>query len=503
MPKEEPITRTGKRGAYTEAPVTLNLTKDRKYWAVNKAEMPAPSLKKGADDATVLRQGNITDVKQRYTVRNKALTEQRKALVSEITDKEAIRRQEGETDSQFESRRNKQEKEATRRANYYIYETFTGKVKPRGFNFSQKGGEGIDEAKRLYKARLPFDRRKKELEARIDSSERKIYDRIRAAKMGGKSAIAIDERFVNLKDIHRITDKGNRLAYGKPIPKGESVTGYQISTSIIKPSVVALLTGKMEVKVSVEINAKEVKVTERERGRQALTKEEQLKARGRKAKNRITFTRIDSELVTDTDMGKLFSRAYAKNGVRIIYLNNVAFEEKDFYKGADGKWRISPAAVAQLNAPEIDGTISVKWAYGYRARWAVLESRVVAGEAEKAPVTVYGEIKVTVDLSGQKQDVTVAILTIDALIAVKQVRSGNGTLVAYGNSFSVAKQGNRITVSLTGGKVQDTPYEEEFDAKDEILVIGFLDGKFIVKFKTPEMNFLGGIGDLESKEGYS
>ena len=169
--------------------------------------------------------------------------------------------------------------------------------------------------------------------------------------------------------------------------------GYRIGADVIKP-----VFGQTRTTVNVSLV--------RRRKAVISTKEKIIGTRP-KASNRITFYRDGTELITNSKIDRLFDNAEKETGNRLIYLNNEAFTEHYFFKGDDGKWRFQTYALTELNAPEIEGTVTVRYSYTHHARFAVLQEQVRAITPEKAPQKAFGEVTSTIDLAGRQEQVVI------------------------------------------------------------------------------------------------
>lgn len=457
---EEALSKTGKRGAYTESSVNLELSQDQRYWNVSKKAKP-PEL------ARVDNQRNKI---------NKELNEQRQMLIGQI------KRKEPKTST----------KEATAIVNYQIYGQ-TGKKKPRDFTFTEEHGPitleqktppvtaSIDRAKALYTQRVPLDEKSKELRKNEDNSFRKLYDKVRDARNQHRSSVYINNSAVPLSKIIPVKDGKN------------NTVGYRIGSDIIKRSGNATTQT-----VTVSILQKRT---------ETIIKQ---KIVGRRAKNRVVFTRVGASLQTKSPIGKFFDKQTADGKERVIYLNNKAFTENDFIK-VGNEWQLTSAAEAELSSPEIEGKVSVRFSYIYQPRFRILEVSSENLTPAKAPEVTYAEIDSTVTIGGQQVETVIKVDSVEALIALKESRRLNklgGAFSVVATNFRIDKQGNKYIISISSVIGGRTPVPndnlEPYYSKDEFVIISWVQDKskttwqFSVTVKSPLFNMTSNLSDFNN-----
>jgi hypothetical protein len=438
---EEKLSKTGRRGAYSESSVRLE--KDQQgNWVAQKQPKPK----------------ELTAVDTRRNRLSSQINVSRSELVKEVKRRNS----------------NLSDKDAIRIVNGEVYET-KGR---RHYRFSPSGSEQLEHARRLYKQRVPLDERSRELRKNEDNSFRKLYDKVRDAKKQRRSGIYIDGQEVPLVKIKEVRDSNKK------------VTGYSIGSDVIRKYG----------------NATTVTVSVFKRPKIVVQKE---KIVGRKPTNRITFTREGTELVTNSNIGLLLDNAYKQTGVRLIYLNNAPFNEGDFYKGADGRWRIQPFAVNELNAPEVEDKISVRYSYLYQPRERILQARVETGTPVKAEERTYGEIASRTNIGGRDVDITIEVQSVDAVICLKNSRKLEGAASLVSTDFKVEKVGDKyvIKVGATIGGQTPTNNEnlEQYYGRDEFLIITWYKDKernvwqYIVNVKSPVLTISSNISDWNNQ----
>lgn len=522
MPSE--LERRGKRGGYAEGTnVNLSLDSSGKFWNINRIKDPEPLFKgkKDVSDKQILTQGNISDVDNRRTAKSKVLNANRRELINEIILKEALRQgyaEDGkpipnETEGQFARRQKKQEIEATNRVDAKIGK-YSGTKKQKDFGFSEAGKAKLEDAKRIYAERIPFDAQSEKLREGEDKSAGKLYDSLRSLKKSHSTAIAINKEFIDLDKIDQVTstgrripassniitekeakkDKDGKVKLGKDeviLAKGESITSYRISTETIKPGIISAVTGKMSVSVSTEIRKSETIRTARTIGappsegklgydqeiavQESYAKREAGKGFIYRQSNRLYFYREGNELVVglkdkdgnilyNTNIGIILANALKKQGTGTgtIYINNIPFTDSDFIQGADGRWRLQPIAETELNAPEIDGRISARLSDKYQPQFKILSETTKALRPEKAPQKLYGQFESFATIIGSQDGKTIINeYSIDARVAIKYLKlvtkeKGAGYSV-IATDFTVAKQGQMTFVGLDKiAKMKDT-----------------------------------------------
>jgi hypothetical protein len=447
--KRTELKRTGRRGKYTEGQINFTKTDDNKYWEVKKTTKPADLAKVDSERNAISQKLNAT----------------RKEL-----------REQAETQGL-------DEKEATRSINYAIYDTYKGKNKPARVTLDRTK---LEEAKRLYAQRQPLDRKSQELRRGEDNSFRKVYDYTRLAKKQGRKGIFLyGENELPLKNIQQITSSGKVITADKtPLPKDGEVVAYRLPAEKI---------------ISVG-NTTSVSVSNVRRPKLAVTKTTTKK---RKVGNKIIFKRVDGNFVTKKKIDLLFKKAEEARGANApIYLNNIPFEPSAFYK-VKGGWALTPLAVAELNAPEYEGTISVRYSQIYRKELISLETRTELGKATKAEKANYGTITANITLPGSTlEGITIICRSKDAYDAIVRMvgankEAGNGKFGVITRDFVVTKQGNKAVIEITslereGNNVILTSdlvtdgqggLVGKYGTYDRYIFISWLDGYFLIQGK--------------------
>ena len=479
---EELLKRTGRRGKYgEEAKANLTLNTETNSWEVFASKKPKKSPVP-LQYSEVLREGNITDVKRKRKELNADLLTYKRALVSEVMDTEKLtigvdengREIPNETERAFKYRKHKQELSAYRRVNYQIEGYTRSRRKPKDFTFSPEEQGDLEKARKPYLEIVPLDNRKEELSKDIDESDRKVYDALRGARNQHRVAIAINNEFVDLRDIQQITNGGLRLPADKSITewnnehkakiekirkkidKGEKlsqkeidfydgregklkrqrVIGYAIPTTIIKPN----QSGKIAVSVSLEKNLGTIKI---ERSRKkvyvyrngvqyvgykdenghvklASYTDKEGHRQIRMPQNRIYFYREGTDLIVgykdiygiahNTNIEVLLNNAQKKTGLREIYINNTQFSEFSFFKGEDGRWRLQPFAEPELNAPENEGIIIARYSDTYKQEFAILSETERKLGSIKAPPKLYSQAKSIATIQGSDSTFTGTVM---------------------------------------------------------------------------------------------
>ena len=359
-------------------------------------------------------------------------------------------------------------------------------------------------------------------------TERRTYDTIRNVHAQHRTGIYIGEQQVNLSEINQITSSGRRLPASTRIlkeseakrdkkgklgkneailEKGESITSYQISTDVIKPTLSDMLTGKRTANISIEkvetVIIKKPKII------------------GKRQPNRIYFRRVGTDLIvsysngTPRNIEPLFTKAEQKTGSRVIFINNTAFVESDFVRGADGRWRLIPSRVDDLHATERNGMIAARYSERAMPQFEILaETEKVL--TQKAPQVLYGQEKSIATLVGGDVGGDVeAILneySIDARIAIKYLKQvtrekGEGYSV-IATDFTATKQGKIIMIGLDKMiKMSDasksnyygfvfpntsgTENATKFQAYDEFIQISIVGDKLSVTIVSPDLEWSG------------
>lgn len=512
MPSE--LERRGKRGKYVEGTnVNMVLDASGKFWNINRIKDPEPLFKgkKGISDSQILKQGNISDVDNRRTAKSKVLNAGRKELINEIILKEALRQgyaEDGkpipnETEGQFARRQKKQEIEATNRVDAKIGK-YSGTKKQKDFGFSEAGKAKLEDAKRIYAERIPFDAQSEKLREGEDKSAGKLYDSLRSLKKSHSTVIAINKEFISLDKIDQVTssgrkipastniitkkeakkDKDGNVKLGKDeaiLSKGEYITSYQISTETLKTGIISQATGKMSVSVSTEIRKSETIRTARVIGappsegklgydqeiavQESYAKREAGKGFIYRQSNRLYFYREGNELIVglkdkdgnilyNTNVGIILANALKKQGTgsATIYINNIAFTESDFIQGADGRWRLQPMAETELNAAEVEGRISARLSDKYQPQFKILSETTNVLRPEKAPTKIYGQSTSTAFIpveGGTNEEAIINYYSVEANIAVnKELRKAGEGFAVVATDFSVTKQNRKLIIAL-------------------------------------------------------
>lgn len=499
MPEAKPtnIRKLGKRGKYAEGNIIFHKTEDNAWWEIRKQEVPEQ-----------LRKVNSERSRQ-----NRIKNQNRDALIEELTS-QGINK-----------------KEATRSANLAIegeYKERKGQPRPVSYNF--KNAEKLKAAREAYQARKKLDEESREKRRGEDRSDQKIYDYIRQARKQRRSGIYIyGENELPLSKIQQITDTGKVISADKTplldttVTKNVKTKQKDINGNPIIKTVKKRVKGKDGARIvayripSSEIvsigNTATVAVSNIKRPKIVV---ERRKITKRKAGNKIIFKRIGNQLVTGTQIDRLFLKTEERHGSgAAIYLDNKAFQQIDFVK-VKGGWALTSAAQAELDAPEYEGKISVRFSQIYRKSLVALETRIQAGKPEKAEKALYGEIRTSITLGGTVQNVTILIRSKDAYSAIKQMaaankKSGAAIFCVVATDFTATKQGNNgiieLGASLREGNAlflsKDTVQDKDgnlvgkYKALDHYLVISWIDGYFVIQVKSLQMVY----GGLTSDEG--
>ena len=438
------ISKTGKRGGYSSSSVNISrgINND---WLVSRSPK--------ADE--------LTKIDAQRNKINKELNARRKELIDEV------KRRDPKATT----------KEATQITDFQVYGT--AKRKPRAFVFSSEGQSRLNRAKELYTERKPLDQRSKELRAQEDKSFRHLYDTLRAAKSQHRESIAINEEYVKLTQIREIQSNGRTT----PIGVGKNVIGFQINGKSLK------VQGGNQATVQVSLVKRPV----------IASQKTSIKGKQPPASNKVIFTYENGEWVTNTNMATLFNNARKKTGTALIYLNNKDFFPDDFFQGADGRWRISSYGLGELNAPEIEGTISVRYSYQYNPVFKILETTLKKG-IEKAPIKSFGEINSTITMDGTSSNVTAIVYSLEALVAIKQARRlriAGGEVSFATINFTIEKNGSAYIIAINGGKVKSNAELGEYTSTDEYLILSFVQDKgngvwqWVFAVKSPKFSFTG------------
>jgi len=215
-----------------------------------------------------------------------------------------------------------QKKAVTRWINQQVYGTKFKKgteiIKPE---LNQQKTDALKEMQEAYKKRKPLDDESKKLRKKLlDTSGKKLYDTIRYAKKEGTRYIYINNQRVYTTQITPVKEDYIALVSGKPVVRVRTV-GYKL------PNVFKEKSPKFQAQISNKHY------------------EEKYILKERKVKRGITealvFKRDNRGIYTEVNMKRVFNTAEKKIHARIIYVNNVAMTESDFYE-EDGKWYIQP-----------------------------------------------------------------------------------------------------------------------------------------------------------------
>ena len=179
---------------------------------------------------------------------------------------------------------------------------------------------------------------------------------------------------------------------------------------------------------------------------------------------------------------------------------------------------MTPSALADLNAPEYEGTISVRYSQIYRKELVSLETRTKLGEASRSEKQNYGEITTTIPLGSTLQNITIIVRDKDAYDAIRKMRainkkSGTTAYSVVSRDFTATKQGGKAVIELTGvereGNHAVLSTDTVTDAKgnligkygvyDKYLVISWIDGYYVIQVKFLDMVY----GGLQSDNGDS
>jgi hypothetical protein len=456
------VKRTGKRGGYTSSSLILKKTQDGKNWNV----LRPPPLPKPLRDANKNR--------NQY---NQVIRDRRRELIAEVKD-----RRPGTTT-----------REATRIVNYQIDGSYK-KTIPPSFTFSPQGQIQLGEAQKAYRSRVPYDEESAKLRKSLDksvydTSERKLYDLIRDAEKQNKSAIALNDQFIPLDQIRAIGRDGKLYPLGQAYKTEIGKDGKVKEVSIVKT-------------IGFQINGTAIKSTASTITVSASLvirhKKEVVKAHiaGRRPTNRLYFYKSGPDIIVGspaeggyaevrTRMDVLFDNAQKETGERVIYLNNVAFNESNFYLGADGRWRIDPNVLSELNAPEIEGTYTVRYSYKYMPRFRVLERSLVTAGVEKAPTKLFSEIHTIAQVLGKEADITIGITEMAVVNVLRQLRrlgeSGNNTISFVATQFQVKAVNGKILVYISAGKIVNNSDLSQYSDNDTFLIMSFVgkEGKVV------------------------
>ena len=349
------------------------------------------------------------------------------------------------------------QKEATRIANYEIQNTYTGKERPRKLGLDK---ERIAKARKLLADRASLDKKAEELRRGEDESYTKMYDRIRKARKEKRKEIYVSgETPLKLSEIYQVTDTGKRIPANKVPLLDTEIIKYDKDGNKLRDKKGHIIKEKVKGKdgskiVAYEVasdkiiqmgNTASITVSNVKRPYLVVTKQ---KIKRKKVGNKLLFTREGNYFVTKTHIDLLFKKAQEKHGENApIFLNNIAVERQQFIQ-VKGGWAISPSALAEINAPEYEGTISVRYSLIYRKSLISLQTRGEFGKAEKAEKALYGEIKTSISLpGGTVQNVTILIRSKDAYSAIKQMgaankKSGVALFCVVATDFTASKKGN-------------------------------------------------------------
>jgi hypothetical protein len=523
---EEKTRKLGKRGTYSgEHKLKFHKTEDNAYWeiTVNKKEkseideqrtafnkiknsnreklideIKTPEYKAQEAQAKE-KEAELTQLREELKKsKQKKLTKEGKAERSAKEDKAyKVQTELNETNRHL----NAQNTEYTRIANYAVeqkYKERKGQKKPISYNF--KNQEALREARTAYQQRVKLDAKSAEERRGNDTSDRKFYDLIRNAKKNRKDSFYLyGENQIKLKEIQQITSTGKIITADKtPLKRDGEVVAYRIkSDKIISIGSTATITASNVRRPKLVVT--KTKVVKKKRG------------------NKLIFTREGNQFITTKKIELLFKKAEDKRGYNApIYLNNKPFNPSDFIK-VRGGWALTSSALSELNAPEFDGTISVRYSIIYRKELVSLETRTELGQATRAEKALYGEIKSSIKLTdGTVENVTILIRSRDAYDAIKRMaaankKSGAAVFCVVSTDFTAKKNGTQgiieLGASLREGNAlfisKDTVQDEKgrligkYGALDHYLVISYIDGYFVIQVKSLEMVY----GGLTSDEG--
>lgn len=469
------LQKTGKRGKYSEGDkVNFQLDNTGSYWIVNRQ-------RKSEDLKTIDKQRAKS---------TKIINEIRKELKSEIRTKEP----------------KINDKEAIAIVNFQVYGTFK-KRQPRGFSFSPESAKKLNEAKAEYNRRKPLDEQSKairKVESK-DKSFRKIYDVLRNARKHNKAEVFIGGELLPIATIEEVDASGRVIQRNFPNKEGiplvkegeelkrpKAVVSYRVSTKTIAP------LGKTNLAVDVSLE----KVTK------TTYTEEKTKQKLPPASNKIIFIHEGTEFVTNSRIDQLFNNAQKQTGDRILFLNNEGFDESYFYKGDDGKWRLQAFAFEEINAPEIEGIISVRYDYTYHKRFRILQSTTVTSTQQ---TKTYGEINSTITILGKDVPITVEVETEEAFLALKDSRklnkaAGSSVFSVASTDFTIEKVGNRYVVRLRkviSGKAIPNSDLQPIQSKDEFIILSWVSDKskslrtYLITLKSPTLELTSSLADFE------
>lgn len=390
---------------------------------------------------------------------------------------------------------------------YKVYGTYKGE-KPRDYTFTKRTEKMFVHGRKLYDRYKSVDDRHKELQSKTNRDFTRMQDLIRNASNKHNSTVLIEKEHVPISAIQGRDYQGNSV-----VPEFDVDSGRY---RYVKPIAYYEISGKTIKSFNTEIT---VEIALSTRRKYTVYKERII---GSRPKERIKFEHVGNDFVTHSRINELFNNAEKKTGERVIFLNNSPFKE-DMFEKRGALWYLKPEYLVELNATEVEGFISVRYAYEYSSRKRLLEAREYSGPLiQGRPGVIYGEIfaNVTVDekLGLTNKSVRVQIKSIRALATLRKLKEyattgGRNDGIAFvgvkqgqgGNfipAWSMPEQdakSKEVIIDLDDGRLFDSTELGQFEVKDEFLIILFKDGKWVVTFKTPSINIEAGIGELNTE----
>lgn len=243
----------------------------------------------------------------------------------------------------------------------------------------------LKEGRAIYTERKPLDKESKDIRANYNRSYKSIYDVKRYAGKKKNARVWINGKPFLASQVTLVSDEqGKRYI----LPKG-AISNWKLGS---------------KAKFSVSSNPTKIEV---------VSKTKVVKP----AQDKIVFEQDSSgRLFTKTNIKRLFDKAEKEHGQRIIFINNQAIMEDEFFQ-ENGFWYLGSYATAEFQA----GTQEVSLVYN--PSYIVKTNELIKKRVEIAQKPILKELTSTVMIGGKNQKVHIIIYTKEALLALKEART--------------------------------------------------------------------------------